>query len=148
MVDCDEQFRLLIANATDFAIFTTDADGRVTVVLGAVDLSGTNTSFAQIAAEAFNVEGAEVKVTTAPTSAAPYAGGSGGSKVTYTVGPAVQKAAEEARRQILDIASHHLEAAAEDLEIIDGMVRKAQQRSFDSSWIRDIWCKIFIGGCP
>ncbi|MDQ3412154.1 MAG: molybdopterin-dependent oxidoreductase, partial [Chloroflexota bacterium] len=45
------------------------------------------------------------------------------SKITYTVGPAVQKAAAEARRQILDIASQHLEAAAEDLEIVDGVVR-------------------------
>jgi CO/xanthine dehydrogenase Mo-binding subunit len=62
-------------------------------------------------------------VTTASTAAAPYAGGTGGSKITYTVGPAVQKAAEEARRQILDIASHHLEAAVEDLEIEDGLVK-------------------------
>ena len=105
------------------AICRLDADGRITVVLGAVDLSGTNTSFAQIAAETFGMDGMDVTVTTAPTSAAPYAGGTGGSKVTYTVGPAVQKAAEDARRQILDIASQHLEAAVEDLEIVDGKVR-------------------------
>jgi CO/xanthine dehydrogenase Mo-binding subunit len=105
------------------AVCRLDADGRITVVLGSVDLSGTNTSFAQIAGEAFGMEASEVQVTTAPTSAAPYAGGTGGSKITYTVGPAVQKAAEHARRQILDIASQHLEAAAEDLEIVDGLVR-------------------------
>ncbi|MDQ3692396.1 MAG: xanthine dehydrogenase family protein molybdopterin-binding subunit [Chloroflexota bacterium] len=105
------------------AVCRLDADGRITVVLGSVDLSGTNTTFAQIAGEAFGMEASEVQVTTASTSAAPYAGGTGGSKITYTVGPAVQKAAAEARRQILDIASQHLEAAAEDLEIVDGVVR-------------------------
>lgn len=105
------------------AVCRLDADGRVTVVLGSVDLSGTNTTFAQIAGEAFGMSGSDVQVTTASTAAAPYAGGTGGSKITYTVGPAVQKAAEEARRQILDIASHHLEAAVEDLEIEDGLVK-------------------------
>src|SRR5690606_25280102 len=75
------------------AVCRLDADGRVTVVLGSVDLSGTNTTFAQIAGEAFGMSGSDVQVTTASTAAAPYAGGTGGSKITYTVGPAVQKAA-------------------------------------------------------
>ncbi|MDQ3780499.1 MAG: xanthine dehydrogenase family protein molybdopterin-binding subunit [Chloroflexota bacterium] len=105
------------------AVCRLDSDGSLTVVLGSVDLSGTNTTFAQIAAEAFNVDADEIQITTASTDAAPYAGGTGGSKITYTVGPAVQQAAAEARRQILDIAAQHLEAAAEDLEIADGMVR-------------------------
>ena len=105
------------------AVCRLDADGRITVVLGAVDLSGTNTTFAQVAAETFGTTGDQVAVNTASTTSAPYAGGTGGSKVTYTVGPAVQKAAEDARRQILDIASQHLEAAVEDLELVEGMVR-------------------------
>ena len=105
------------------AVCRLDADGRLTVVLGSVDLSGTNTTFAQVAAEAFGMDAAEIGITTASTDSAPYAGGTGGSKITYTVGPAVRKAAEEARQQILDIAAQHLEAAAEDLEIADGMVR-------------------------
>jgi CO/xanthine dehydrogenase Mo-binding subunit len=62
-------------------------------------------------------------VTTASTDGAPFAGGTGGSKITYTVGPAVQKAAEEAKAQILAIAAEQLEAAVEDLEIADGAVR-------------------------
>jgi CO/xanthine dehydrogenase Mo-binding subunit len=65
----------------------------------------------------------DIQITTGSTDAAPYAGGTGGSKITYTVGPAVQQAAAEARQQILDIAAQHLEAAAEDLEIVDGSVR-------------------------
>jgi CO/xanthine dehydrogenase Mo-binding subunit len=48
---------------------------------------------------------------------------SGGSKITYTVGKAVHLAAEDARRQILNIAASHLEARIDDLEIADGAVR-------------------------
>ena len=32
--------------------------------------------------------------------------------------------------------------------IVDAMAEKARQRLFASSRIRDIWCIIFIGGCP
>ncbi|CAN5776499.1 xanthine dehydrogenase family protein molybdopterin-binding subunit [soil metagenome] len=100
-----------------------DADGTFTVVLGTADLTGTNTAFTQIAADALEVDLSSVIITTGDTSAAPYAGGTGGSKITYTVGPAVKKAAEEARQQVLQIASDHLEAALDDLEIQDGHVR-------------------------
>jgi CO/xanthine dehydrogenase Mo-binding subunit len=105
------------------AVCRLDANGKLTVVLGSVDLSGTNTTFAQIAAETFNLDASGVSVTTAPTDAAPFAGGTGGSKITYTVGKAVQRAAEDALRQILAVASDALEAAPEDLEMVDGTVR-------------------------
>jgi CO/xanthine dehydrogenase Mo-binding subunit len=95
----------------------------LTVVLGSVDLTGTNTTFAQIAAETFGMSAEEIEVNTAPTDAAPFAGGTGGSKITYTVGMAVQRAAEDARRQILAVASEALEASVEDLEIANGMVQ-------------------------
>ena len=39
------------------------------------------------------------------------------------MGPAVQRAAADARRQIVEIAAEELEAAPEDLEIADGEVR-------------------------
>ena len=48
---------------------------------------------------------------------------SGGSKVTYTVGRAVERAAAQAREQLLRIAAEELEAAPEDLEIVDGVIR-------------------------
>lgn len=100
-----------------------DADGKLTVVLGSVDLNGTNTSFGMMAAEVFGMDGDDVKVVTGSTDTAPWSGGTGGSKITYTVGPAVVKAAESARQQLLSIAAQHLEAALEDLEIVNGMVQ-------------------------
>jgi CO/xanthine dehydrogenase Mo-binding subunit len=105
------------------AVCRLDANGKLTVVLGSVDLTGTNTAFSQIAAETFNLSSDDVVVTTAPTDSAPFAGGTGGSKITYTVGMAVQRAAEDALRQILAVASEALEASVEDLEMVDGSVR-------------------------
>ncbi|MGI8642750.1 MAG: xanthine dehydrogenase family protein molybdopterin-binding subunit [Thermomicrobiales bacterium] len=105
------------------AVCRLDANGKMTVVLGSVDLNGTNTTFAQIAAETFGLPAEDIEVHTASTDSAPYAGGTGGSKVTYTVGPAVQKAAEDAKQQLLNIAAEHMEAAADDLELVDGSIR-------------------------
>jgi CO/xanthine dehydrogenase Mo-binding subunit len=105
------------------AVCRLDINGKLTVVLGSVDLTGTNTAFAQIAAETFGLGADAIEVTTAATDAAPFAGGSGGSKITYTVGKAVQQAAEDAKRQILAVASEALEASVEDLELVDGAVR-------------------------
>lgn len=105
------------------AICRLDHDGTLTVVLGSVDLSGTNTTFAQIAAEEFGMSPADIQLSNASTDSAPYAGATGGSKITYTVGPAVKKAAAEAKAQILSITAQHLEASVEDLEIVEGAVR-------------------------
>ena len=100
-----------------------DADGRLTIITGAADMSGVETGFATIAAEAFGVDPSRVRVVNADTSTAPYAGTSGGSKVTYTVGRAVERAAIEARDRLLEVAAEELEIAPEDLEIVDGAVR-------------------------
>jgi len=51
------------------------------------------------------------------------AGPSGGSQTTYSVSGAVRRAAEEVRRQLLDLAANRLEAAVEDLELRDGAVQ-------------------------
>jgi CO/xanthine dehydrogenase Mo-binding subunit len=100
-----------------------DADGKITVVTGAADMSGVETGFASIAAEAFGVDLDRVRVVNADTAVAPYAGTSGGSKVTYTVGRAVERAAAQAREQLLAVAAEELEIGPEDLEIVDGSVQ-------------------------
>ncbi len=100
-----------------------DRDGTISIIVGSVDMSGTNTGFAQIAAEAFGVPAEDVRVVNGDSETAPYAGASGGSKITYTVGLAVERAARDARRQLLLIAADKLEAAPDDLEIVDRAVR-------------------------
>ena len=100
-----------------------DSDGKLTIVTGAVDMSGTETVFQSIAAEAFGLSTSRSASSPATRPAAPYAGLSGGSKVIYTVGRAVQRAAEQARERLLEVASTELEIAPEDLEVVDGDVR-------------------------
>jgi CO/xanthine dehydrogenase Mo-binding subunit len=99
-----------------------DRDGTVSVLVGSVDMSGTNTALAQITAEAFGLPVEDVRVVNGDSETAPYAGASGGSKITYTVGVAVERAARDARRQLLAIAADKLEASVEDLEIVDRAV--------------------------
>jgi CO/xanthine dehydrogenase Mo-binding subunit len=105
------------------AVCRVNEDGTMTVVTSAVDMSGVNTGFAAIAAAAFGLAPEQVRVVTADTASGPYAGASGGSKVTYTVGTAVLRAAEAARETLLTAASEELEIAPADLEVVDGVVR-------------------------
>jgi CO/xanthine dehydrogenase Mo-binding subunit len=105
------------------AVCRLDADGRLTVITGAADMTGVETGFAAIAAEAFGVDVSRVRVVNADTSSAPYAGTSGGSKVTYTVGRAVERAALEARERLLEVAADELEISPLDLEIVDGAIQ-------------------------
>jgi CO/xanthine dehydrogenase Mo-binding subunit len=97
-------------------------DGSLSVLTGQVDIAGTNIALAQIAASAFGVDIDRVRITTGDTDAAPVTGLSAGSKTVYTVGAAVLQAAEDARRQALEIAAKELEASMHDLEIVDGRV--------------------------
>jgi len=99
-----------------------EPDGMVSVLVGSPDISGSSTGLALIAAEAFGVSPDKVRVVIGDTSFAPQSPMAAGSQVTYSVGGAVYEAALEARRQLLEIATEELEAAPEDLDIVDGRV--------------------------
>jgi CO/xanthine dehydrogenase Mo-binding subunit len=105
------------------ALCRLEPDGTLHVSLGAVDLTGTNSGLATIAAEAFGLDSVEqVTVTTVDTDSALYSGATGGSKTIYTVGGAVMRAAQEARERVLRIAAAELEASVDDLELVHGEV--------------------------
>lgn len=99
-----------------------NTDGTLSLALGSVDISGTNTVMAMIAAEVFDLPVDKVKIVTGNTDSAPYTGMSGGSKITYTLGPAVRGAAEDAKHQVLAIAATELEVSPEDLIMRNGQV--------------------------
>jgi len=100
-----------------------NGDGTIKVVVGANDITGTNTSFAQIAAEELGVPLEMISVTTGDTKTAPFAGMSAGSKTLFTVGRAVKAAAEDARQQLFAIAAERLEANPDDLASAGGAIR-------------------------
>ena len=105
------------------AICKLDSDGKLTVVTAAADMSGIENAFIAIAADTFGLAEDSVRVVTADTSSSPYGGVSGGSKVTYTYGKAIERAAADARERLLNVAASELEIAPEDLELADGEVR-------------------------
>ncbi|HEV2583380.1 MAG TPA: xanthine dehydrogenase family protein molybdopterin-binding subunit, partial [Ktedonobacteraceae bacterium] len=105
------------------ALCRLEQDGSFTIVVGSVDISGSDASLALIAADTLDMPASAVNVTHDSTDSMPYSGLSAGSKTTYTVGSAVLAAAREARAQIIAIAAEMLEAAVEDLELRNGMVQ-------------------------
>jgi carbon-monoxide dehydrogenase large subunit len=106
------------------AVLRLDGRGRVVVTSGAPPQGqGYQTAFAQIAADAVGVRLDDVDVVTGDTAAIPYGIGSFASRVTANAGPAIRQAGGVLRDRILGVAAHLLEAAAADLEIVDGTVR-------------------------
>ena len=89
-----------------------DSDGGFTILSGYVDMSGTDTTVTAIAAEILGLPPEKIRIVASDTDRAPHAGVSGGSMVTYCLGNAVQAAAEDAREQILAVASDQLEIDA------------------------------------
>ncbi len=104
------------------ALCRLELDGSFTVVVGSVDLSGSDASFALIASEVLSQSANSINVAHDNTDSMPYSGISAASKTTYTVGSAVLAAARDAREQIFTIAADMLEAASGDLEMRDGKV--------------------------
>src|SRR5690606_619917 len=100
-----------------------NTDGTINVVTGAMDISGVNTSFAQIVAEELNVPIEKVSITIGDTKTAPFAGMSAGSKTVFTVGRAIREAAIDLREQRFSHAAERLEANPADREAEDGDVR-------------------------
>ena len=98
-------------------------DGTISVVTGAINLTGTNTSFAQIAAESFGVPVSRVNVHQGDTETSPRNDGSWGSRILFSVGEAVRRASEDAKRQLVEALAEELEASPDDIEVSGGRVR-------------------------
>jgi CO/xanthine dehydrogenase Mo-binding subunit len=122
-----------------------EPDGTLTVATGVVDLAGSLTILGAVAAEAFGVPFASVRVVVPSTDSAPPTPGTNATAITYGVGPAVRAAAEAARDQLLAIAADDLEIDPRDLEIVDGVIRPrdgssegvtvaALARELDNAW--------------
>lgn len=100
-----------------------EADGSVTLQVGSVDISGSSTGLALIASQSLGVAVDRIQVELADTGSAPVSPVAGGSAITYSVGPAVQAAALDARRQLLEAAADTLEADPADLDLAGGEIQ-------------------------
>lgn len=100
------------------------ANGKVSVVTGVgTQGQGHFTSFAQIVAEQVGVDVRNIEVVTGDTDQFHWGSGTFASRGAVVAGNAINEAAKNVRQKILKLASEHLEAAEEDLEIVNGEVR-------------------------
>ena len=98
--------------------------GGITVSTGAAAMGqGVATALAQICAEAFGVRANDVTVVAGDTAAAPLGLGGFASRQTVTAGSSVHVAAQAVAAKARKLASHVLEAAEDDLEVVGGEVR-------------------------
>jgi CO/xanthine dehydrogenase Mo-binding subunit len=95
-----------ISPTTSTAIVQVYGDGSCAVHCGTVDMGqGSDTTLAQIAAEVLGIPTTSVRVVHPDTDVTPYDMATLGSRSTYHMGNAVRRAAEDARDQLLRIAS-------------------------------------------
>jgi CO/xanthine dehydrogenase Mo-binding subunit len=98
-------------------------DGTVILAVGTAEIgSGSLTSLVQIAAEELGVRIEDVTVLNGDTETTPFDALTGGSRITYNMGRAVQRAAQDARHQVFALAADRLNVRSDDLEARDGRV--------------------------
>jgi 4-hydroxybenzoyl-CoA reductase alpha subunit len=92
-------------------------NGAVTLITGASDIGqGSNSVLCQIAAEELGVGIEDIRITSADTELAPPDPGTFSSRVTTLAGNAVRLAAQDAKKQLFEVAAEKLEANINDLE--------------------------------
>jgi carbon-monoxide dehydrogenase large subunit len=101
-----------------------ETSGKVKVATGLTTQGqGHQTVFAQIVADELGVPITDVEVVTGDTRRFPYAVGTFASRAAVMSGSAIALAARNVRQKALRVAAEALEANAEDLEIVEGVVR-------------------------
>lgn len=111
-------------NAGSSAWIELAEDGRLTVGVGCQDLGqGAFTVAAQMAAAAFGVSYESVRLATpVDTRYSPYEWQTVASRITWSTGNAVIKAALDARQQVLDLVAKAWDETTADLDIVNGIV--------------------------
>lgn len=104
------------------ASINVNEDGTVSLLTGSVDISGSDTSLAQIAAEAMGIPLDHVIVSRRDTDMAPFTQPTGGSRIVYSQGKAVQMAAEDALQKLYALAAGRLGVPADALACSEGRV--------------------------
>ena len=100
-----------------------DADGKATLMMSLLDTgTGAHTIFRQMVAEVLTIPVGQVEYLTQNTDAVPFDSGSGGSRVTYTSGPAVVGAANELRDRLIARAAELYNCSPDDVQLRDGSV--------------------------
>jgi CO/xanthine dehydrogenase Mo-binding subunit len=93
-------------------------DGSVNLLSGATDVGqGSETVLSAIAAEVLGIELRDIDVKKVDTEFTPVDPGSYGSRVTVLAGEATKNAAEDAKRQLLEVVAQEFGVKIEEMEI-------------------------------
>lgn len=106
-------------------------DGSAQVLVGASEIGqGMEVVMCQIAAEELGLPVEAVAITSADTAVTPYDRGTFSSRVTFYAGMAVKRAAEDARRQLLEVASKITEIPAGGLGVENQRIVSRKQPGY------------------
>jgi 4-hydroxybenzoyl-CoA reductase alpha subunit len=98
-------------------------DGTVNLITGATDCGqGSDTVLCMIAAEELGVKLEDIDIKRVDTAYTPVDPGSYGSRVTILAGQATQKAARQAKKQLLEAAAKNWQVKPEEVDIKLGEV--------------------------
>jgi CO/xanthine dehydrogenase Mo-binding subunit len=109
------------------------SDGSVMLLTGTVEAGqGPRTALSQVVAEELSLPLDQIGVAQLDTDVTPYDISTSASSSTVVMGTAVQRAARDARRQLLQCAAKVLQQQAQNLALKDGLVvtRKGQSISY------------------
>jgi aerobic carbon-monoxide dehydrogenase large subunit len=99
-----------------------EEDGIVVLFTGQMPHGQSHqTTLAQIAADEFGVPFEQVRVVVGDSDVVPF-GLTGGSRSATMTGGVALHGARQLKARVIDVASHLMEASAQDLEITDGQV--------------------------
>jgi 4-hydroxybenzoyl-CoA reductase subunit alpha len=106
----------LMGHSASAAEIRVQEDGTVHLSTGSTDVGqGADTVLSMIAAEVLGVEVDDVRFALVDSDSTPVDPGTFGSRVTFFTGNAVKRAAEDARRQLAEIAGQRMKVSPDDL---------------------------------
>ena len=109
------------AHPVSSAIVRLESDGEAVIAVGSTEMGqGQRTAFAQIAAETLGMRAENVRCLGTDTQFTPYDRSTGASRSTTLAGLAVQRAAQEVRNDLLEIAGTIWPDAETEPELRDG----------------------------
>lgn len=107
------------ATLTSNAEIVANSNATFSVITGSVDLTGTRTTMAQIAAEELGVEMEQILIASGDTDSVGHTDGSFGSRTTLTTGTAVMNAARDVIGKLREKAGEFLRVEPEYLDYAD-----------------------------
>jgi CO/xanthine dehydrogenase Mo-binding subunit len=110
------------------------SDGSVVLLTGTVEVGqGPRTALSQVVAEELAINLDQIAVAQLDTDVTPYDISTSASSSMVVMGTAVQRAAQDAKRQLLECAAKVLKQKADSLTVKDGQVHTREGQSISYS---------------